>query len=142
MPLKNYVHRETCRLCTLRNVSKVFSLAPTPLANAFVKADQLDREQELYPLNVWLCNDCGHLQLLDVVDPVMLYEHYVYVSGTSPIFVKHFKQYAEYVINNFHPAPAGLVVDIGSNDGTLLRFFKDRGRSERASCRERVSSPV
>ena len=126
--MKNYVHRETCRLCTSRNVSKVFSLAPTPLANAFVTADKLARKQELYPLDVWFCNDCGHLQLLDVVDPTVLYEHYVYVSGTSPVFVKHFKDYAAYVIDNFHPAPAGLVVDIGSNDGTLLQFFMDSGR--------------
>ena len=126
--MKNYVHRETCRLCTGRNVSKVFALAPTPLANAFVTADKLDQEQDRYPLDVWFCNDCGHLQLLDVVDPSVLYAHYVYVSGTSPVFVRHFKDYAGYVIENFQPAPAGLVVDIGSNDGTLLRFFKEAGR--------------
>jgi SAM-dependent methyltransferase len=126
--VKNYVHRETCRLCTSRNVSKVFALAPTPLANAFVTADKLADAQDLYPLDVWFCNACGHLQLLDVVDPSVLYAHYVYVSGTSPVFVRHFKDYAAYVIDNFQPAPAGLVVDIGSNDGTLLRFFKDSGR--------------
>ena len=126
--MKNYVHRETCRLCTSRNVSKVFALAPTPLANAFVTADKLADAQDLYPLDVWFCNACGHLQLLDVVDPSVLYAHYVYVSGTSPVFVRHFKDYAAYVIDNFQPAPAGLVVDIGSNDGTLLRFFKDSGR--------------
>lgn len=127
--MKNYVHRETCRLCTGRDVTRVFSLAPTPLANAFVTADALGHEQDLYPLDVWFCKGCSHLQLLDIVDPAVLYEHYVYVSGTSPVFVKHFKDYAAYVIDSFQPAPAGLVVDIGSNDGTLLRFFKESGRA-------------
>ena len=126
--VRNYVHRDTCRLCTSRDVINVFSLAPTPLANAFVTEDKLGLEQERYPLDIWFCNGCGHLQLLDVVDPAVLYEHYVYVSGTSPVFVEHFKDYADYLIESFHPAPGGLVVDIGSNDGTLLRFFKDGGR--------------
>ena len=126
--VKNYVHRDTCRLCASRDLTRAFSLAPTPLANAFVKEDKLGCEQERYPLDIWFCNGCGHLQLLDIVDPAVLYEHYVYVSGTSPVFVNHFKDYADYVVDTFQPEPGGLVVDIGSNDGTLLRFFKDRGR--------------
>jgi SAM-dependent methyltransferase len=122
-----YRRRSSCRLCTREELTKVFSLAPTPLANAFVREDAVHREQHLYPLDVFFCDGCGHLQLLDVVDPVALYEHYVYVSGTSPVFVRHFRDYANYVIDNFRPPAAGLVVDIASNDGTLLRFFKDAG---------------
>lgn len=125
---KNPIHRETCRLCGSVDLVKVLSLAPTPLANAFVGADELGREQQLYPLDVHFCNACAHLQLLDVVDPAVLYEHYVYVSGTSPVFVRHFKDYAGYVIDAFHPPADGLVVDIGSNDGTLLRQFMESGR--------------
>ncbi len=125
---KNYTHRETCRLCGSRDLLKVLSLAPTPLANAFVGPGELGREQPLYPLDVHFCNACAHLQLLDVVDPAVLYEHYVYVSGTSPVFVRHFKDYAGYVIGTFHLPADGLVVDIGSNDGTLLRPFMESGR--------------
>ncbi len=120
--------RYTCRLCDGKALSKVFSLAPTPLANAFVRREDIDKPQRLYPLDLYFCEQCGHLQLLDVVDPVELYEHYVYVSGTSPVFVKHFSQYADYVIDQFDPPEDGLVVDIGANDGTLLGFFKRRGR--------------
>ena len=57
-----------------------------------------------------------------------LYEHYVYVSGTSPVFVKHFRDYANWVIKRYEPPRNGLVVDIGANDGTLLGFFKRSGR--------------
>jgi len=62
-----------------------------------------------------------------VVDPRVLYEHYVYVSGTSPVFVEHFRQYAESMLARFAPQRDVLTVDIGSNDGTLLSFFKQSG---------------
>jgi SAM-dependent methyltransferase len=121
-------HRSTCRLCGSSKLDKVLSLAPAPLANAFVTQEALGSVQPRFPLDVWLCAACGHTQLLDVVDPKVLYEHYVYVSGTSPAFVRHFERYADYVIGTFAPPADGLIVEIGSNDGTLLKFFRDRGR--------------
>ena len=105
----------------------VFALEPTPPANAFIPADQKGAEQERFPLDVFFCEDCAHVQLLDVVDPRVLFENYVYVSGTSPVFVKHFENYADDVMARFSPSKEGLVVDIGSNDGTLLSFFKKAG---------------
>jgi SAM-dependent methyltransferase len=107
----------------------VFALEPTPPANAFIPADQKDIEQERFPLDVFFCEDCAHVQLLDVVDPRVLFENYVYVSGTSPVFVKHFEDYANDIMVRFSPAQDGLVVDIGSNDGTLLSFFQKAGHS-------------
>lgn len=120
--------RNTCRLCGGAVLSKVLSLAPTPPANAFVTREEIETQQRSYPLDVAFCEGCGHLQLLDVVDPVELYEHYVYVSGTSPVFVQHFSDYADYVIARFSPPANGLVIDIGANDGTLLGFFRQSGR--------------
>ena len=69
----------------------MLSLAPTPPANAFVTAADLSQPQPLYPLDLWFCRDCAHAQLLDVVDAEALFGDYVYVSGTSPVFVKHFE---------------------------------------------------
>lgn len=119
--------RETCRLCGGTEVTEVLSLAPTPPANAFVDAQHLGEAQPTFPLDVFFCESCAHVQLLDVVDPRVLFENYVYVSGTSPNFVKHFEDYAAFVVETFAPDPKKCVLDIGSNDGTLLRFFKDRG---------------
>ena len=119
--------RETCRLCGSRNLTLVLQLAPTPPANAFIPAEALSKKQPVFPLDIFFCEDCRHVQLLDVVDPRVLFEDYVYVSGTSPSFVAHFEQYAKDVLARFHPKPGSLVLDIGSNDGTLLRFFKDAG---------------
>jgi len=119
--------RHTCRLCGGRDLTLVVRLTPTPPANAFVGEATKSKDQPHFPLDVFLCGDCAHVQLLDVVDPRLLFEDYVYVSGTSPVFVEHFARYAEAVVKRFNPKPGDLVVDIGSNDGTLLRKFKDRG---------------
>ena len=103
------------------------SLTPTPPANAFVAPEDLDKAQAVYPLDVFFCETCAHVQLLDVVDPAALFEDYVCVSGTSPVFVRHFQDYARDILDRFRPPGGSLVVDIGSNDGTLLGFFKDAG---------------
>src|ERR1044072_7006271 len=118
--------RTTCRLCGSANVTLAFSLAPTPPANAFVSESEIAVTQETFPLDVFFCQDCTHVQLLDVVDPRLLFEHYVYVSGTSPSFVRHFEEYSDFVANLTDLPRGALVVDIGSNDGTLLRAFEQR----------------
>jgi SAM-dependent methyltransferase len=123
----SYFHRDTCRLCASADLTKVLTIPATPPANAFIPAEQLDQPQQAFPLDLWYCGACGHLQLLDVVDPAVLFENYVYVSGTSPAFVKHFRDYAEHIVQSFDLKSGGLVVDIGSNDGTLLAQFKDLG---------------
>ena len=85
--------RDTCRLCGGDRLSLVLALTPTPLANAFVGEAGLGEEQPVFPLDVFFCEDCTHVQLLDVVDPELLFANYVYVAGTSPVFVKHFQNY-------------------------------------------------
>lgn len=122
-----YFRRDHCQLCGSKALTLILSLAPTPPANAFVPESALGEEQECFPLDVFHCEDCHHTQLTDVVDPAVLFENYVYVSGTSPAFVRHFEDYAHTVMDRFAPPGDGLVVDIGSNDGTLLRFFQDAG---------------
>jgi SAM-dependent methyltransferase len=67
------------------------------------------------------------LQLLDVVQPEAVYRDYLYETTSSLGLVEHFSTYAEKVLSRTHLAKDSLVVDIGSNDGTLLRAFKDRG---------------
>ena len=120
-------HRSTCRLCRSDNLELILALTPTPPANAFVTKDKLSESQETFPLNVHFCHTCGHVQLLDIVNPELLFYDYVYVSSTSPIFVDHFRRYAEDIMVRYPPEPGSLVLDIGSNDGTLLSFFQKKG---------------
>lgn len=116
--------RPDCRLCGSRDLELVLKLEPTPPANAFVPTP---RPQQAFPLDVHFCRACHHVQLLDVVDPAVLFEDYVYVSGTSPVFVRHFESYAQELLRRVEPPKGSLVVDIGSNDGTLLGFFQKAG---------------
>jgi SAM-dependent methyltransferase len=123
-----YRHRTSCRLCDARDLVKVLSLASTPPANAFVPAAAIADEQPRFPLDLWFCRECTHLQLLDVVDPSVLFADYVYVSGTSPVFVAHFERYAHDVSARFGLTKGDFVVDVGSNDGSLLGFFQRGGQ--------------
>ena len=127
MNLKDYKTRFNCRLCNSSNLISVLELESTPPANAFVTKEECIKEQEKYPLKLFFCNNCNHVQLTDVVDPSELFSNYVYVSGTSPVFVNHFKNYAKTIIKDYSPDLNKYVLDIGSNDGTLLKFFKKMG---------------
>ena len=119
--------RTDCRLCGARGLPLIMSLGSTPLANEFVAAKDLHTPQDRYPLDVHLCTACGHVQLLDIVDPEVLFRNYVYVSSTSTVFVDHFRRYAEAMLAYTGMAAGSTVIEIGSNDGALLRFFKQAG---------------
>jgi len=115
-----------CRVCKGSNLDKVLTLGPTPLANAFLTKDQLNVPEYFYPLDICFCNNCGFIQLSHVISPEVLFGNYVYVSSTSSVFINHFKQMADYVFPKFLRKDS-LVIDIGSNDGILLKPFKNLG---------------
>lgn len=121
-----YFTRDSCRLCNSKNLISVIKLKDTPPANAFLKKNQLINKQNVYPLELFHCSDCFHLQLTTVVDPKKLFEDYVYVSGTSQVFVNHFEDYCNLIIKKYNPKKGTLIIDIGSNDGTFLSFFKKK----------------
>lgn len=119
--------RTTCRLCSSSRLELVVPITPTPMADAYVPEDRRSEPQECFPLDLYQCGACGHVQLLDVVDPELLFGQYSYFSGRSPGLVKHFQQYAENVLRRTRIEEGALVVEIGSNDGCFLRFFQQRG---------------
>lgn len=125
-PATLHYKRDNCRLCLSKKLQPVMELPPTPCANNFTLESLEKTPAELYfPLDLYLCEDCSHLQLLDVVDAHYLFSNYVYVSGTSAVFRGHFKEYAKELIDLCALQENDLVVDIGSNDGTLLKAFLD-----------------
>lgn len=116
-----------CRFCLNKKIVQVIDLGLQPAANAFLSKKQLSEKENTFPLKVNFCSKCGQLQLTHVVSPDLLFRNYVYVSSTSPVFVAHFQEYAKTVYDKLHLNKNSLVVDIGSNDGILLRPFKDLG---------------
>lgn len=131
MSVGRFTTRATCRLCWGTNLRRVLDLPATPLANEFLPGDRhplrAPKPQDEFPLYLASCASCGHVQLPVVVDPERLFREYVYVSGTSPVFVDHFRRYAETTFDQLHLEPGDFVIDIGSNDGTLLREYQKLG---------------
>lgn len=125
--LSHHRKREQCRLCRSKDLDCVLHLTPTPLANDFVTKEALSTPQKTYPLDLYRCGECSHIQLLDIIDPKVLFSHYVYVSSTSPVMVNYLRNQAKTIIERTGLKPGDLVVEFGSNDGALLRFFKEAG---------------
>ena len=119
--------RKICRLCEQKDLEMVVPLAPTPVAEKYLTKEQLNQKEIICPLDLYMCKACGHVQLLDIIDPKFLYSNYTYSSGNSVGLVKHFNEYAENIVKKYKPTKSSLVVDVGSNDGTLLSFFKKHG---------------
>jgi len=117
----------TCRICKSGKLSTVLSFGSTPLANSFLSEKDLSDPEPFFPLEVVFCEDCNLLQLSHVVSPDLLFKNYLYVSSTSKVFVEHFEAYAKGVYDQFKLNKKSLIVDIGSNDGILLKPFKELG---------------
>ena len=121
--------RTTCRACGGRHLDLIFALQPTPIGDAYVTAELISEPQPSYPIDLYMCADCGLAQLIDVIDPEVLYKDYLYITSSSTDLAEHFQGYANRVVSRCNLSPNSLVVDIGSNDGTLLRCFQNSGMS-------------
>ena len=115
-----------CRACGYPTLEPYADLGVQPLANALVSSNDRGRPlpEERYPLVLAHCPNCWLSQLTIVVDPDILYRTYHYVSGASAQWVKHCEDLAGLL-----PCKKQFIVEIASNDGTLLRRLKDRGAS-------------
>ncbi|OGN29984.1 MAG: hypothetical protein A3A33_01525 [Candidatus Yanofskybacteria bacterium RIFCSPLOWO2_01_FULL_49_25] len=123
--MQNVFQRTTCRACNSPDLVSILNLGSQPPANAFVKPEEFETEQA-FPLEVFFCRSCTLVQLLYIVSPELLFRNYVYVSSTSPVFQEHFRQFASFIMDRYLK-PGQLAVDIGSNDGILLKPLKERG---------------
>ncbi len=118
-----------CRACGGTQLHQVLQLGPTPLANSFLRTPEDFDSEEVYPLDVYFCETCSLLELLDVIDPEVLFRDYIYVSGTSETVAIHYDEYANTVVQRLNLGPNDLVVEIASNDGSLLKRFRKHGVS-------------
>jgi novobiocin biosynthesis protein NovU/D-mycarose 3-C-methyltransferase len=121
------VHRTTCRICGGSDLEQVLSLGPSPLANAFLRSADEFSEERSYPLDVHFCSACTLLQLLDVVDPDVLFGRYLYTTGTSETIAGHNRSYARTLVELLNLKPGDLVVEAASNDGSFLQCLEPCG---------------
>lgn len=120
-----------CRICKAEHIEKVVDLGYHPLADTFLSEELLYGPEVSYPLQLGSCRSCGHVFTLYSVSAVDRYQKqdYSYDSSNSKVSIAHFKEFAEAVLAEKALEPGALIVDIGSNVGTLLSHFKDIGHA-------------
>ena len=121
---------KNCRICNSTNLHLILDLGEQPPANSLIDKSQLNTIEPKFPLRLFWCGDCFLVQLLDIVNKEHLFKHYLYMTSASKPIVDHFKKYAVDIFNKFlNKQENPFVVEIGSNDGSLLREFKKLGSS-------------
>lgn len=119
---------ERCQICGNEKLDSVLFLGYLPPVNTMPKIGTPPSEQPAYPAELLSCGQCGLAQLGLVVDPAILFPpSYPYTSGTTRILRENFAELAEEVSRLYPLKENELVVDIGSNDGTLLKPFRAKG---------------
>lgn len=120
------IFRDTCAFCTERKLEPIVDFGEMALAGGFVKPADFAAEPR-YPLRVFFCTSCCALQLPDIVDPADLFARYFYFSSAIRSLREHFHDYASEVTARFLQPERATVVEIGCNDGILLKPLADQG---------------
>jgi len=123
--MKDHHKRTTCRICDSKDLKQFLDLGRTPLANSLVGKKNLNKKERTFPLSVYFCQNCSLVQVLDVVNPEILFSDYYFMTSASSPSVDHFKKYSAKILKDFIKSSRDLVVDIGGNDGTLLNELKN-----------------
>lgn len=124
------VHRPTsasCRSCGARGLTTILSLGQTPLANALLTAEQLDEPEAVYPLELAFCPRCALVQITETVPPEKLFREYFYLSSFSDTMLRHAEEVAARLTRERRLGAESLVVEVASNDGYLLQYYKRAG---------------
>lgn len=125
--IKNVHHSTNCRLCKSGNLKMVIPLEKIPLTEKYINKNKLDEPHELFPIDIYMCLDCSHVQLLDVINPDILWDDFTFRTGQAQVIIDHMKDVAQKTCSKYNIQTNSLIIDVGSNDGTLLRGFKDNG---------------
>ncbi len=116
-----------CRSCGATDLEPVLSLGRTPLANALLTEEQLTTPEPVFPLDLVFCTSCALVQITETVPPEQLFSKYLYFSSFSETMLRHSEELAKSLVAKRRLDASSLVVEIASNDGYLLQFYKQAG---------------
>lgn len=119
--------KNCCRFCATPLEHTFVDLGMSPLSNAYLTAQQTLRMEPFYPLHAFVCDACLLVQLEEFESPQQIFSDYAYFSSYSDSWVEHARRYAVVMAERWQLGAASQVVEIASNDGYLLRHFKERG---------------
>ena len=115
-----------CRFCRKKLKYTFADLGVSPLANSYLKEEQLLSMEPFFPLHVYVCENCHLVQLPEFQSPETIFDDYCYFSSYSDSWLKHAKAYTEQMIQRFGFNSKSSIVEIASNDGYLLQYFKGK----------------
>ncbi len=117
--------RKDCRLCHSTDLRLFLRLGPQPLAGKFVKPEEAGKKETRYDLDVFFCNSCKLVQVVDVVEKDTLFSEYFYAPHS--LLSPHFTEYAKELATEFALNEKSLVVEFGSNIGMMLKPLRELG---------------
>lgn len=123
---KRIEYLKKCRICNSKDLYKFLDLESMPIPNGFIRKEDIVNE-EPYELACYFCKNCGLVQLTNVVHPEIMFRNYVYIPSTSKLMMNNFSNLAASAKSKKEIDNLSFVIDIGSNDGSLLKFFQRYG---------------
>ncbi|MBI2311645.1 MAG: class I SAM-dependent methyltransferase [Betaproteobacteria bacterium] len=116
-----------CRFCDAELSETFADLGMSPLSNSFLRAERLQQMEPFYPLHAYVCGACFLVQLREFESPQNIFSDYAYFSSYSDSWLRHAQAYAEAMVRRLGLTRDSRVVEIASNDGYLLQYFKAKG---------------
>jgi len=117
---------KTCRFCKSALIQSFCNLGKSPLSNSYLKEQDLKKEEPFFPLHAYVCDNCFLVQLEEFQSPFDIFNDYAYFSSYSESWLAHCKEYVETILDRFKLDHSHQVIEIASNDGYLLKYFKDK----------------
>ena len=115
-----------CRFCDADLKRTFVDLGRSPLANSLLSADDIGRAEAIYPLHAYVCDQCLLVQLPEFTGAENIFTDYLYFSSYSRLWLDHCRDYVGQMVKRYALDERSLVVEIASNDGYLLQYFKQR----------------
>lgn len=117
----------TCRFCGEKLSHSFVDIGMSPLSNSYLSQEELFKKEEFFPLRVYVCEHCFLVQLPEVQSPEKIFRNYAYFSSYSDSWLSHARNYVEYMIKRFDYTENHQIIELASNDGYLLQYFKQHG---------------
>lgn len=127
VPSNGSIMASNCRFCSASLRTVFVDLGMSPLANSYLRSDQLNSSEKFYPLKAFVCDFCLLVQLDEFESPDHIFSDYLYFSSVSKSWLEHSERYVEMATKRFGFNERSLVVELASNDGYLLQYFVKKG---------------
>ena len=116
-----------CRFCGEPLKHPFVDFGMSPLSNSYLSKEELYQKEDFFPLRAFVCEHCFLVQLPEEQSPEKIFRNYAYFSSYSDSWLSHAKNYVEYIIERFGYNENHQIIELASNDGYLLQYFKQYG---------------